>query len=86
MSIFYGVLMSLVTSGAVSAGGDENPLPRRARDLFEEGSCAWTEHYGDMGILEAVAKIYKKDYNHHRWYKLDTWRARLQACLDKKRE
>ena len=26
----------------------------RARDLFAEGSCAWTEYYADQNILDKV--------------------------------
>ncbi len=82
----FTMSMLLVTSDMVLAGGDENPLPRRARDSFEGGSCAWAEHYGDMRTLDIVGDLYRKDYIHFHWYKLGSWKERLQACLDKMRE
>ena len=69
----------------LSAGRGEDSLPKRARDLFDGDSCAWVEYYGDTETLEAVRKLYKKDYNHHHWYTIDTWKEKLQACLDTKR-
>ncbi|CAN0169613.1 unnamed protein product [Ectocarpus fasciculatus] len=68
-------------------GNDKNePLPPRARDLFDgEDLCAWAEYYTDLDTLEAVGKIYELDYIYYRWYRLDPWRERLQACLAARR-
>ena len=57
--------------------------PRRARDLFEGGSCAWAEFYADVETLEQVGAIFEVDYNLFRWYDFDAWRTRLKACLEK---
>ncbi|CAB1105808.1 unnamed protein product [Ectocarpus sp. CCAP 1310/34] len=68
-------------------GNDKDePLPPRARDLFDgEDLCAWAEYYTDLETLETVGKIYELDYIYYRWYRLDSWRERLQACLAAKR-
>lgn len=69
-----------VRSTGAGEGGD--PLPRRASDLFEGESCAWTEYYGDMETLEFVNEIYALDYSHFRWYQLGPWKERLKGCLN----
>ncbi|CAM9511475.1 unnamed protein product, partial [Laminaria digitata] len=58
----------------------------RARDLFSDGSCAWTDYYADHAILDKVGRLYSADFGLFGWYDLDEWRERLQACLLKERE
>ena len=66
-------------------GDDQNTslttIARRARDLFANGSCAWTEYYADQTILDQVGHIYSADFDLFEWYSLDSWRQRLEACL-----
>lgn len=56
-------------------------IPRRARDLFSDGSCAWTEYYTDQRILDKVGQLYSADFGLFEWYDLKSWRQRLAACL-----
>lgn len=53
----------------------------RARDLFSDGSCAWTKYYTDQTILEKVGRLYSQDFDLLGWYDLDAWREKLDACL-----
>ena len=53
----------------------------RARDLFVDGSCAWTEYYTDRTILEKAGSLYRQDFDLFGWYDLYAWRERLEACL-----
>ena len=54
----------------------------RARDLFAEGSCAWTEYYADQNILDKVGHLYSADYDLFGWYDLASWQERLEACFN----
>ena len=56
-------------------------VPPHARDLFAGDSCGWTEYYSDQSILEKVGQLYKPDFDLFEWYNLDTWRERLDKCL-----
>ena len=56
-------------------------LSPRARDLFSDGSCAWTEYYTHRTILEKVGALYRQDFDLFGWYDLHAWRERLEVCL-----
>lgn len=68
---------------STGAGEDGDPLPRRASDLYEGGSCAWAEYY-DLKTLDSLITLYALDYSHLGWYKLGPWRERLKACYNGK--
>lgn len=68
---------------AAAAAADRQTDPRRALDLFGEGSCAWTEYYPDEKTLETVASLYEADYDHFRWYDVDHWKEKLRLCSKK---
>ena len=70
---------------AEDARSSPTTVSTRARDLFSEGSCAWTEYYTDQNTLEKVGRLYSADFDLFGWYDLDSWRERLDACL-KERE
>lgn len=53
----------------------------RARTLFSDGSCGWTEYYTDQKTLDKVGHLYSADYGLFGWYDLDSWKERLQACF-----
>lgn len=53
----------------------------RTRDLFSDGSCAWTEYYTDDAILDKVGRLYGEDYDMLGWYDIKSWQERLEACL-----
>lgn len=54
----------------------------RARDLFSDGSCAWTEYYANYNILEKVGRLYSSDFGLFGWYDLDSWKQRLEECFN----
>ncbi|CAM9272261.1 unnamed protein product, partial [Laminaria digitata] len=64
--------------------GDQTTSPPtfspRARDLFSDGSCEWTEYYTDQTILEKIGGLYSQDFDLFGWYDLQVWRERLEAC------
>lgn len=53
----------------------------RARDLFSDGSCAWTQYYTDGAMLERVGDLYSQDFALFGWYDLHAWQKRLKECL-----
>lgn len=73
---------STVKDGAGSNEKDAAPraAPRRARDLFDNGSCAWTAYFPDEETLNKVRSLYASDYDHFHWYGVDYWKQRLKEC------
>lgn len=55
--------------------------PRRTRDLFADGSCAWTEYYVDERVLDIVKVLYSSDYKLYAWYEIGHWKERMRECF-----
>lgn len=71
--------------GAAKGGEQFEPskreAPHRARDLFEEGSCAWTQYYTHEDLLMKARSIYAADYDLYQWYSVSTWVDRFRLCM-----
>lgn len=46
--------------------------------VFSSG-CEWAKYYDDH-TLWLVGEIYKEDYDHFRWYNVQEWYDKLEAC------
>lgn len=71
------------TGNAVFDGRRNDQFNLGFVDLGVEGKnqCGkWSSFY-DSETLDAVVSIYRQDYQMYKWYNIDVWKARVDACL-----